>query len=159
MFEKCPCGSGKLYSKCCKPYISGKEIAPTPEALMRSRYTAYVLHEIDYIVDTCFGDKETIDRDSIKKWSETSKWTGLEIILSEIISEDAGRVGFKAFYEQGRLNNVHHEMAYFKKHEGRWLYDGGKILPVPATRSETKQGRNEYCLCGSGKKYKHCCGR
>jgi len=155
MFEKCPCGSGKLYGNCCKPYIKGKENAPTPEALMKARYAAYVLHEIDYILDTC-KDKIWIDRRSVEKWSETSIWLGLEIIKSD----ETGNVEFKAFYEQGRLKKVHHELAYFvKDDDGRWKYVNGKIFGVPVVRTETRQGRNEYCACGSGKKYKHCCGR
>jgi SEC-C motif-containing protein len=154
MFEKCPCGSGKLYGNCCKPYIKGKENAPTPEALMRSRYTAYVLHEIDFIINTC-TEGGNIDRKSVEDWSNKSKWFGLEIISSD----ETGTVEFKAAYEQGNLKKVHHEIAYFRKYDNdRWLYDSGKIIIVPVTRSETKQGRNEYCMCGSGKKYKHCCG-
>jgi SEC-C motif-containing protein len=81
MFEKCPCGSGKLYSNCCKRYIKGKENAPIPEALMRSRYTAYVLHEIDYIMDTCKEGVKII-RSNVEDWSNNSKWLGLEIISS-----------------------------------------------------------------------------
>jgi SEC-C motif-containing protein len=155
MFEKCPCGSGKLYMNCCRPYIKGKESAPTPEALMRSRYSAYVLYEIDYIIDTC-KDREKIDRSSVENWSNNSKWLGLEIISSD----ETGTVEFKAVYEQGHLIKVHHETAYFlRQEEGRWMYSNGKIIPVPVIRSGIKQGRNEYCACGSGKKYKHCCGR
>jgi len=159
MFEKCPCGSGELYAKCCKPYIKGKKAAPTPEALMRSRYAAYVMHEIDYIVDTCIEGAEQ-NRENITDWSEKSVWLGLEIISSEIGGTgDTGSVEFKAVYERGQLKNVHHEKAFFKKREERWLYDTGKIFNVPVTRSEKKQGRNELCFCGSGKKYKNCCGK
>lgn len=154
MFEKCPCGSGKLYANCCKPYIKGKENAPTPEALMRSRYTAYVLHEIDYIMDTCKKGVKII-RSNVEEWSNNSKWLGLEIISSD----PAGKVEFKAVYEQGQLKNIHHEIASFEKEEERWYYASGKLFNVPVTRSDTKQGRNEYCACGSGKKHKHCCGR
>ena len=156
MFEKCPCGSGKLYGNCCKPYIKGKENAPTPEALMRSRYSAYVLHEIDYIINSC-KDGEIIDRKSVEDWSNKSIWLGLEIIKSD----ETGTVEFKAVFEQGHLKKVHHEIAYFRKSDddGVWLYDNGKIIPIPVIRSELKQGRNEYCTCGSGRKYKHCCGR
>jgi len=154
MLEKCPCGSGKLYANCCKPYIKGKENAPTPEALMRSRYSAYVLHEIDYILDTCKG-KDNILRSSVEDWSNNSVWLGLEIMSSD----ETGKVEFKAVYEQGRLRNVHHELACFEKMDERWLYVSGKVFGVPVTRSGIRQGRNEYCACGSGKKYKHCCGR
>jgi len=155
MFEKCPCGSGKLYANCCKPYIKGKENAPTPEALMRSRYSAYVLHEIDYIIDTC-KDKEEINRVNVENWSNKSIWLGLEIIKSD----ETGNVEFKAVYEQGSFKKIHHELASFiKDDEGRWRYSDGKVFFSPITRSDIKQGRNEYCACGSGKKYKHCCGR
>jgi SEC-C motif-containing protein len=157
MFDNYPCGSGKLYANCCKPYIKGKKNALTPEALMRSRYTAYATHEIDYIIDTC-KDYVKIKRGNIEDWSNNSKWLGFEI-LSIDTGETTGSVEFKAKYEQGQLVNVHHEKAYFVKEEERWLYASGKIYSVPVTRSDTKQGRNEYCFCGSGKKYKHCCGR
>ena len=159
MFENCPCGSGKLYANCCKPYIKGKQNAPTPEALMRSRYSAYVMHEIDYIVNTCKEDVK-LKRENIEDWSNNSVWLGIEIISTNIAaSGDTGTVEFKAVYEQQRLKNVHHEIASFEKVEERWLYASGKVFSVPVTRSDTKQGRNEYCLCGSGKKYKHCCGK
>jgi len=161
MFEKCPCGSGKLYTNCCKPYIKGKENAPTPEALMRARYTAYVLHEIDFIIDTC-KDKEKIDRGSVENWSNNSIWLRFQIISSDVeMGPDIvkRKVEFKAEYEQGKLKYVYHEIAYFEKKEERWLYSDGKIFGVPVTRSGIRQGRNEYCACGSGKKHKHCCGR
>jgi SEC-C motif-containing protein len=51
--EKCPCGSGKSYGECCRPVISGEKKAPTAESLMRARYSAYVKHEIDFIIDSC----------------------------------------------------------------------------------------------------------
>jgi len=159
MFEKCPCGSGKMYANCCKPYIKRKENAPTPEALMRSRYSAYVLHEIDYILDTCKENMKT-HRQNIEDWSNNSVWLGLEIIETNIeVFGDKGWVEFKAIYEQAKLKNIHHEIASFEKKDEKWLYSAGKIFSVPVTRSDTKQGRNEYCQCGSGKKYKHCCGK
>jgi SEC-C motif-containing protein len=158
MFEKCPCGSGKLYLQCCKPYIKGKELAPSPEALMRSRYTAYVLHEIDYIVDTCLPNAK-INRENVRDWSEKSKWLGLEIVSEQLIDTgETGEVAFKATYERRQLKYVHSEVAFFKKHENRWLYVSGKIISIPVTRSGDKVGRNDPCPCRSGKKYKHCCG-
>ena len=82
--KTCPCGSGRTYMECCEPYIKGMKDAPTAEALMRSRYTAYVEHAIDYIVETCSQDeKEKIDVKQTKTWSEKSKWLGLKIISTE----------------------------------------------------------------------------
>jgi len=157
MFEKCLCGSGELYSKCCKPYIKGKEAAPTPEALMRSRYAAYVLHEIDYIMDTCLK-KDTINRDGVTDWSEKSNWLGLNII-SSTASDDAGTVVFEAVYERKGLKYVHHETATFYKKDDKWFYASGVLEQRQIVRIGEKVGRNDPCPCRSGKKYKHCCGR
>ena len=55
MDNPCPCGSNKPFAQCCEPYLQGKAIAPTPEALMRSRYSAYAMHQFDYIENTMKG--------------------------------------------------------------------------------------------------------
>jgi len=156
MFEKCPCGSGELYLKCCKPYIKGTYNAPNAEALMRSRYSAYVVHAIDYIIDTCLN-KENINRDGIVDWSEKSNWLGLKII-SVKENGDKATVVFEATYERKGLKNVHSEIAKFVKKDDRWFYEDGKIAPKPIVRISEKVGRNDPCPCRSGKKYKHCCG-
>jgi len=161
MFEKCPCGSGELYGKCCKPYIKGKKNAPTAEALMRSRYSAYVLHEIDYIIDTCHK-KENMNRAGIEDWSEKSNWQGLKIISTSGggIDDNSGTVIFEATYlRKDGLKHIHSEEATFTKKEERWLYEDGKITPKTIVRAGEKVGRNDPCSCRSGKKFKHCCGR
>jgi len=158
--KNCPCGSGLAYEQCCQPYISGAKNAPTAEALMRSRYTAYVEHEIDYIMDTCTHDeKDKIDYKQTKKWSESSKWLGLTILSTENggITDNEGIVEFQALYETDGLRENHHEKASFKKTGGRWLYDKGYMAPKTVVRTGPKVGRNDPCPCGSGRKYKHCC--
>jgi SEC-C motif-containing protein len=55
MSKKCPCSSGKIYQKCCELYISGVKLPALPEELMRSRYSAYTMANIDYIVKTMYG--------------------------------------------------------------------------------------------------------
>jgi SEC-C motif-containing protein len=164
--KTCPCGSGRDYSDCCGQYISGKVKAPTAEALMRSRYSAYVEHEIDYIINTCVHrGKDDIDYKSTRDWSEQSTWLGLKIISVEIggPNDSEGTVEFEASYERDGLKDVHHETAKFKKETGaggegaQWLYDEGHITPRTVIRSGPKTGRNDPCPCGSGKKYKHCC--
>jgi SEC-C motif-containing protein len=162
MFEKCPCGSGKMYLKCCKPYIKGKANPPTAEALMRSRYSAYVRHEIDYIINTCI-DGDRIDHKSVTDWSEKSQWLGLRIINSARgggEGDNTGTVAFEAVYIRGNnLRNVHHELANFEKKDGKWFYKNGEIISEPVVRVGEKVGRNDPCPCRSGKKYKHCCGK
>ena len=158
--KKCPCGSGRSYSECCQPYITGKVKAPTAEALMRSRYTAYVEHEIDYIINTCVQrGKKDIDPKSTREWSEQSTWLGLTIISTEngSVDDENGTVEFKALYERDGVKETHHETAKFKKENGEWLYSEGHITPLTVVRSEAKIGRNDPCPCGSGKKYKFCC--
>ena len=160
--KSCACGSGFPYRECCEPYIKGKKTAPTAEALMRSRYTAYVEHVIDYIVETCSQDeKDRIDVKQTKNWSENSKWLGLKILSVEKggSNDTEGIVEFEASYEIDNLKEVHHEKARFKKLEGRWLYVEGDVKPNTVVRVGPKVGRNEPCPCGSGKKYKLCCGK
>ena len=160
--KPCPCNSGLSYSECCEPYISGAKNAPTAEALMRSRYTAYVEHAIDYIVDTCTQDeKDRIDVRQTRTWSEKSKWLGLKILSAEKGGPDdtEGSVEFEALYEMDGLSDTHHEKAKFKKKGSRWLYEEGTIIPKTVVRSGPKVGRNDPCPCGSGRKYKHCCGK
>ena len=129
---------------------------------MRSRYSAYAEHEIDYIINTCVrrGDKD-IDYKSTRDWSEKSKWLGLKIISVEkgAVTDTEGTVEFEATYERDGLRDVHHETAVFKKENDEWLYLEGNISVRTIVRSSPKTGRNEPCPCGSGKKFKHCCAR
>jgi len=127
---------------------------------MRSRYSAYVEHAIDYIVATCTQDeKDRIDVKQTKKWSEKSKWLGLKILSTDKggPADTEGTVEFQALYEMDGLKDTHHEKARFKKNDGRWFYENGDIVAKTVVRTGPKVGRNEPCSCGSGKKYKHCC--
>ncbi|MDR2068954.1 MAG: YchJ family protein [Spirochaetaceae bacterium] len=160
--KPCPCGSGLAYAECCEPYITGARRPPTAEALMRSRYSAYAEHAVDYILNTCIrGGERDIDEKQTRAWSEKSTWLGLRILsVARGLEEDTeGSVEFEARYEQDGLQEIHHEQGRFKKQDGVWLYEDGTIVPHTVVRSAPKVGRNEPCPCGSGKKYKHCCGK
>jgi SEC-C motif-containing protein len=162
MMKPCPCGSGLLYAECCEPYITGAADPPTAEALMRSRYSAYVEHAVGYILETCLKQGERdIDEKATRDWSQKSTWRGLRILsVSKGQREDTeGTVEFEARYEQEGREEVHHEAGRFKKQNGRWWYEDGKVIPHTVVRATPKVGRNEPCPCGSGKKYKHCCGK
>jgi SEC-C motif-containing protein len=161
--ELCPCGSGKKYSECCEPLIKGTVKAATAEILMRARYSAYVKQEIDFIVKSCEeGEKiAQIDRKATEDWSKNSTWHGLKILRTEKGSEDdtEGLVEFTATYTRKGIRDIHHELAEFKKIDGEWFYYAGDVKPETVVRESRKIGRNEPCPCGSGKKYKNCCGR
>jgi len=162
MFEKCHCGTGLNYRDCCKPYIKGKKNAPTAEALMRSRYSAYVVGAIDYIFSTCSENiSSRMDYESTKRWSEKATWRGFKILAVKGGEETSGRgtVHFEAYYEQEFMNHIYHEIANFEKENDRWIYVGGEIIPQTVTRIGDKVGRNDPCPCGKPKKYKHCCGK
>lgn len=159
--ENCPCGSGVAFDACCDAYISGKAVAPTAEALMRSRYAAYAKLGLDYIFDTTHPEaRGDYDHKGTKEWAEESEWLGLEIVGTEAGTEndDTGVVEFIAKYRHKGLRRTHHEQALFKKEEGKWYFrEGVGVAPQPI--ASTKVGRNDPCTCGSGVKYKKCCGK
>lgn len=122
----------------------------TAEALMRSRYSAFVLKLSDYLSATWHPSTRP---DSLDIGNDDTVWQRLVIVSTEKGSEADrdGVVEFAAFYSGGQL----HERSRFVKEDGRWFYVEGDILPLIASE---KVGRNDPCPCGSGKKYKKCCG-
>jgi SEC-C motif-containing protein len=156
----CPCGSGKPLDACCGPLIAGAP-APTAEALMRSRYTAYALGNIAYIAATHAPEaQEGFDQAASEDMARKVKWKGLSIESVENGGEgdETGTVTFAARFAMGGREQLHREISRFRKEDGRWLYVDGDTNPPVAPRHVTKIGRNDPCPCGSGKKYKKCCG-
>lgn len=133
----------------------------TAEELMRARYHAYETCDMEFIKESHDPDNtEGIDWAECEKWARESQWLGLEIISTTKGGEDDkdGIVEFKATYIENEKTIVHHERSYFVKKNGVWFYQ--KWLPITSTRiNENKVGRNDPCPCGSGKKYKKCCGK
>lgn len=160
---ECYCGSGKSYEECCEPVIKGARIAETAEELMRARYSAFAAHEIDFIMDTVVQDRnDNMPRNAVERWSKKTDWKKLEITGTEKGGKDdtEGSVDFKAFSLLDGVMQCHHEHAMFKKIDGKWFFeDGTQIMPEQVKRDTPKVGRNDPCPCGSGKKYKKCCGK
>ena len=160
----CPCASGKDYESCCGPVIAGAP-APTAEALMRSRYTAYARGAVDHILATYTPKAASgVDRESTEKWSKTSTWLGLSVLSTDAggPGDAEGTVEFVARFREGPdgPEQTHHERARFVRspRDRRWLYADGKVVGPPPARREVRPGRNEPCSCGSGKKFKKCHG-
>ncbi|WP_455206150.1 YchJ family metal-binding protein [Kaarinaea lacus] len=153
----CPCGSKLPYDDCCKPYIAGSKDAPTAEALMRSRYVAYAQKNDDYIIKTWHESTRPEDE---KPTDTPADWIGLTILRTEngLEKDNEGLVEFRARCRiKGQAGGID-EASQFVKENGKWFYvDGSTIQPV-RTR-DNKVGRNDPCPCGSGKKYKKCCGK
>ena len=148
MSHTCPCGSGIALDDCCGKWHQGQP-APSAERLMRSRYSAYTLGLIDYLVATTLpAQQAALDRDSMRAWSLGSTWLGLEVEGSELIDTHAF-VTFTARWHDGDGEHRHRERSAFVQQAGRWYF----IDPtVPL-----KAGRNDPCPCGSRQKFKKCC--
>jgi SEC-C motif domain protein len=160
--EKCPCASGKPFAECCEPIIKGVRIADTAEALMRSRYSAYVKTEVDHVIKTTSPDqRDGLDERATRAWSMHAKWHSLQIVSTEKggPQDEDGTVEFIASYTEAGTFKTHHERGAFKKKDGQWYYVEGEMVKTkPVVRETPKVGRNDPCPCGSGKKYKKCHG-
>jgi len=158
--ETCPCGSGASFAACCEPIINGTREAETAEELLRARYSSFVTHTIDFIVDsTHTRARKDIDLSFIREWSETSTWRGLEIIDTKHVNDNKTFISFEAKFTQGGEDHRHRERSLFEREDGQWRFVTGDELKNPTVRYETPPpGRNDPCPCGSGKKYKKCHG-
>ncbi|EKT56246.1 YchJ family protein [Providencia sneebia] len=150
--DSCFCGNNLPFNECCKPYHDGNMIPETPEQLMRSRYSAYVTQNVDYLIATWHPDCHAEDwrKDILNSFKDT-KWIALRIISSSYAKNEAqGYVEFSACFidEKADHKRLIHERSRFLRQEKRWYYIDG-ITP--------KTGRNDPCPCGSGKKFKKCC--
>ena len=157
----CVCGKGTSTETCCRPLLRGEVRARTAEELLRSRYAAYVLGEMDYVFATHDpATQEGLDREGSERWSKEATWQGLEIVATERGGEDdsEGVIEFIARFSVKGVAQSHHERAQFARKDGTWFFvDGEMVKPAPVVRSAPKIGRNDPCPCGSGKKHKRCC--
>ena len=125
---------------------------------MRSRYTAYVRGEIDYLISTHDAStRDNIDRAATEAWSRDTEWQGLEILATEAGGEpdDKGVVEFVVRGSTKGRPFAQRERSRFVKRDGAWFYVDGKLQLATAP---AKPGRNDPCPCGSGMKYKRCHG-
>lgn len=121
----CPCGSGAALDECCGRYVSGSALPDTAEALMRSRYTAYVLQNIDYLKATLWPKyQDGFDAAGTAKWAAENHWAGLAVLEVEKGGESDrdGVVLFEAKYLSGGVLKVHREKSRFRRKAGRWYY-------------------------------------
>ena len=156
----CPCGSGADYAACCEPIITGKQRAETAEQLMRARYSAHVKVDVDFLYGSTHPDyREGYDHKGTKSWAENSEWHGLEILGTTAggATDEEGEVEFVAKFRDTEGLRSHHERGQFKRRKKQWQFTEGIMVKSPPI-SVTKIGRNDPCPCGSGKKYKKCCG-
>lgn len=130
----CSCGRPNSFEECCGPLLKGDREADSPESLMRSRYSAFVHKDVDYLYETLDPQARTdFDRKGTQDWAEQATFTGLEILKAS--SEgNKGQVEFKAHFRMNDQDQVHHELSKFRKQGGIWYFRDGRVIPPPATK-------------------------
>lgn len=124
----CPCGRrlerGQApFATCCGPSLAGDRPAPDAEALMRSRYTAYVLGRSDYLLATWHASR----RPSTLALEPAVKWLGLEVKQHRATGEDQAEVSFVARYRASGRGVRLQEHSRFVRENGRWFYVDGDV--------------------------------
>jgi SEC-C motif domain protein len=125
--EFCPCGSSEPYRSCCGPFHCGERYPETAEALMRSRYAAYVKSQVEYLWITTHPNQRSPQlRNRLQEACKQTIWLGLEII--EVTMGDTnnkiGKVKFIATYREGTEIHQLRELSRFKRYQGKWHYSG-----------------------------------
>lgn len=122
--DLCPCGSTRPYTECCGPWHTG---APAPDALslMRSRYSAFVLCNEQYLLATWHSST----RPASVPFNKKQKWLGLRIVDTRVTGDASAEVEFVARSRASDAAAVRlHERSRFVREDGRWFYVEGDLL-------------------------------
>ena len=165
--KTCPCqmhpsfahvNDALTYSDCCKPYHDDMKKADTAERLMRTRYSAFVLVKAEYIVKTTLpAQQDLLDIKAIEAWATETDWAGLEIVRhTPKLGKRHAQVEFKAYFNTPEGLQAHHELSAFVKTKNKADNDASWYFLDPTVSMSVTQ--KQPCICGSGEKYKRCCG-
>ena len=148
----CPCQLSQPYANCCQPFHTGQRQPENAEQLMRSRYAAYALQQINYLVRTTVpAQQPLLDVNGIAQWSREAQWLGLTVHQHiPCIGKRHAQVAFTAHFAEHGSAREHHELSAFVQINGAWYFIDPTV-PLPSMKSP--------CICGSGAKFKACCGR
>jgi SEC-C motif domain protein len=129
---KCYCGSEKTFAECCERFHLGIAKPTTAKELMRSRYSAYVVANIEYLIKTTHpSTRKFHDAESIEQFAKLNIWQKLEVvsIKNGTARDNEGIVEFRAYFinSEGK-SQVHHEVSNFKKELGKWFFVSGEVL-------------------------------
>ncbi len=128
MSRPCPCFSKATLDRCCGPFLSGKAFPDSATKLMRSRFSAYALGKVDYLIDTTAeAERAGLDRAELEAYCRSIRCVGLKIISAEQggPQDDAGTVKFHASLQVNGKRHLHVELSRFVREEGRWRYVDG----------------------------------
>lgn len=123
--QPCPCRRGDTFGACCGPILAGERAAPSAEALMRSRYTAFVVGDADYLLRSWHART----RPPRLELDPEQRWLFLDVQRTERGGpfDDDGIVEFTAHYRDGTGRGALHEVSRFRKEEGAWRYLDGVV--------------------------------
>lgn len=127
----CPCGLKSHYSECCEPIHTKQTLPATAELLMRSRYSAYALRLVDYLLYSHHPRQHgKNEKEKVKQAAEGVDFFRLEILDTSQgqVNDKIGKVEFKAFYRHGTELGCIHENSRFKRYQGRWVYWDGELF-------------------------------
>jgi SEC-C motif-containing protein len=154
--KNCFCGNQAPFGQCCQPIISSKTEAQNAEQLMRSRFTAYVIEDYSYILQTYAShQRSSLTVSQLADSAQDTQWLNLQVLAHQPYTNTA-QVEFKAFYQVDGIYYVMHELSNFVYEDDNWCYTTGVIQK---DSGEFSPERNSQCMCGSGKKFKKCCGK
>lgn len=150
---RCYCDSKQSYAACCQSIIENLSAA-NPEQLMRSRFSAYVIKNYDYILASYAPEqRRNLTKQALIESAQGTQWLSLSVLHS-VHGERTGEVEFIAKYKHGEAFYAMHELSHFCKIDRQWFYTTGKMKEKTGV---LHVDRNETCPCGSGKKFKKCC--
>lgn len=157
--QPCSCGSGRDFALCCEPVITGKRPAATAEELMRARFTAHVANENKFLHHSYLPTS----RQPYVEEPDAAPlpWTRLVIHSHEPeVKPNISYVDFTAYFNgDNDTEGALHEKSEFQRINGNWIFARTLRQGPAPTKAAPKVGRNDPCPCGSGKKFKHCCGK
>ncbi|MDG2127186.1 MAG: YchJ family metal-binding protein [Fuerstiella sp.] len=123
--QNCPCGTDRDFADCCGRFLDDGDAPETVEQLMRSRFSAYCLKRIDYLVDSTHPDARSAKlRDEVVETAERVTWNWLKVVSTRSGRADdkVGNVEFIAGYEYEGESGTHHERSQFRRYDGKWKY-------------------------------------
>jgi SEC-C motif-containing protein len=130
MSRPCPCTSKKPYDRCCGPFHAGTALPETAEQLMRSRFSAYALGKLDYLINTRPEAKRAEEsREELATYCKAVSCVGLKIVSKEKggKADDTGLVTFHASIHANGRRSLHIETSSFAREDGKWVYVDGVV--------------------------------
>ena len=125
MSRPCPCGAKATIDKHCLPIIDGKAKPETAERLMRARFTAYSMGDVDFLIRTTAAEfREKLDADELEEYCDSIRCISLKVLATEAggPKDDEGVVKFHASLMVNGKRTLHSEVSHFHREEGDWVY-------------------------------------